>query len=388
MKLFVEGRKKVFSILKKNISKNDRVIWLHAASLGEYEQGVPILEQLKTDYPNHKILVTFFSPSGYEVKKNNSLAHLTTYLPIDTKANAQKFIKLVHPELSLFVKYEVWPNYLKELQRHHLPALLISGNFRTDQIYFKFYGKFMKKALTRFNWLFVQNETSKNLLLKEKFKNVSISGDTRFDRVSQQLQYNNHLGFMEEFKGERLCVICGSTWPEDIQLLLESINSMQDIKFVIAPHEIDSQKIKQLQQQILHSSVLYSEKDDENLADYPVLIIDTVGLLSKVYAYADIAYVGGAAGTTGLHNILEPATFGLPILIGKNHHKFPEAQELKEQEGLFVADTPSACKKLLHRLIKDQIYRESSGDHSLQFIKKNQGATTIITTYITKNKLL
>lgn len=388
MRLFVDGRKNTFNYLTTNVSTDDRIIWLHAASLGEYEQGVPILKELRTGYPEHKILITFFSPSGYEVKKDNEFASLTVYLPLDTRRNAQKFIDIVSPELALFVKYEVWPNYLKTLKEQQIPALLISGSFRPDQIYFKAYGGFFKKALHYFDYLFVQNSSSKNLLNDRGFKNVTISGDTRFDRVSSQLKMNNQLDFVETFKAGKCCLVCGSTWPEDEGLLIDFLNTYtQDIKVIIAPHQIKTQQINQFKQKLIKPSILYTEIEKKSIKDCAVLIVDTVGLLTKIYAYADIAYVGGAAGKTGLHNILEPAAFGLPIITGKNIKNFPEARELKKQQGLFSVKTTPECTQLLQQLVEDEKFKEKAGQCSRQFIQTHQGATKMIMRFI-KNQYI
>lgn len=388
MKLFVNGRKTVFDELRGKISSEDRIIWLHAASLGEYEQGVPVLERIKTGFPKHKILVTFFSPSGYEVKKNNNLAFLTTYLPLDTTSNAKKFMELVSPELALFVKYEIWPNYLQQLKHRKTTTLLISGNFRQEQPYFQWYGSFMKEALLSFEHIFVQNETSAKLLKENDFENVTVSGDTRFDRVAKQLKMNNQLDFMEEFKAGKLCVVCGSTWPEDEILLIDYINaSHENVKFILTPHQIKPQQIEAFRQKLNKSNVLYSDKSGKNLSDFAVLILDTVGLLTKIYSYADIAYVGGAAGKTGLHNILEPAAFGVPIVIGQNHEKFPEAKALQTQKGLFSVKTQDDCFQVLQKLVSNENFRKETGKNSKGFILENKGATEIIMAYITaKNK--
>lgn len=383
MKLFVDGRKQVFEQIQKEISSQDQTIWLHTASLGEYEQAVPILEKLKELYPEHKILLSFFSPSGYEVKKNNSLADATVYLPLDTRSNAKKFIELSHPDLALFVKYEVWPNYLNTLNEKNIPALLISGNFRTNQIYFKSQGNFMKEALHKFDHLFVQNKSSEALLKTNGFEDVSISGDTRFDRVYAQLQMNNHLDFVEKFKQNNLCTVCGSTWPEDEKNILGFINSSpENIKFIIAPHEINEKNIESLITSIKKTAIRYSEIEGKNLKDYSVLIIDTIGLLTKIYSYADIAYVGGAAGHTGLHNILEPATFGVPVVIGKNHQNFPEASELKSAGGLFSVKDSEECQKILEKLSLNPLYRNEIGNNSKEYILENRGATALIINHI------
>ncbi len=386
MKLFIKGRKTVFDTLAEHFDTEDRVIWMHAASLGEYEQGVPVLERIKTTFPDHKILLTFFSPSGYEVKKNNEYAHCTTYLPLDTKKNAKRFLATVSLDLSIFVKYEIWPNFLNELKAQAIPTLLISGVFRAQQPYFKSYASFMQKALDNFEHLFVQNASSKQILHNNGFERVTISGDTRFDRVSRQLNMDNQLDFVAEFKADKCCIVCGSTWPADEALLLDYLQKAPEtVKFIIAPHQIKSDKIEAFRKKLNKASVLFSEKKGKDLASFPILIIDTVGLLSKVYAYADIAYVGGAAGKTGLHNILEPAVFKLPIVIGKNHKRFPEAGMLQREKALFSVENPQQCTKILKRLVTDENYREEAGNNAGEFIKDHQGATEIIMGYLKRH---
>ena len=252
---------------------------------------------IRKEFPEHRILVTFFSPSGYENKKNHPLADIITYLPLDTKKNARRFLDLAKPELAFFVKYEIWPNFLAELKNRQIRSFLISGGFRKDQIFFKSYGGWMRKALETFEYFFVQNKESQDLLNSIGFNNVKISGDTRFDRVSRQIEYDNHLEFVEEFLQKETCIVAGSTWPEDDALLVPFINSTSEkAKFIIAPHEIKPEKVKALQAKIDKNSVLFSEKEGKDLSGYDVLILDTIGLLSKVYSYAEIAYVGGAAG--------------------------------------------------------------------------------------------
>ncbi|MGB3343473.1 MAG: glycosyltransferase N-terminal domain-containing protein [Aequorivita sp.] len=379
MKLFVNGRKDVFEILQRQIAVSDKTIWVHCASLGEFEQGVPIMEEIKRTKPEYKIVVSFFSPSGYEVKKNSPIADVVAYLPMDTPSNAKRFIEAIHPSLAIFVKYEIWPNYLFELQKKKIPSILISALFRENQIFFKSYGGFMRRALFTFYKYFVQDENSKQLLNSIGLKNVTISGDTRFDRVSNQLTMNNTLPFARDFKGNSISIVCGSTWPEDETVLLDFINSAsEEVKFIIAPHKIESHKIEEFRKRINKKTVLHSEKDDVNLSEYNVLIIDCIGLLSKLYSYADIAYVGGAMGTTGLHNILEPATFAIPIVIGKNYDKFPEAETLKKSGGLFVVEDTEECTAILNKLVLDGSLREEAGKIAGIFIKQNIGATSII----------
>tara|TARA_R110000787_G_scaffold183014_1_gene295009 strand:+ start:20732 stop:21985 length:1254 start_codon:yes stop_codon:yes gene_type:complete len=383
MSLFVHGRKSVFDTLKESINPEDKTIWFHCASLGEYEQGVPIMEKTKELFSDYKLIVTFFSPSGFEVKKNSTLANIIIYLPIDTVSNAKKFIEIAHPSLAIFIKYEFWPNYLFQLKENKIPTLLVSGLFRKDQLFFKPYGGFMRKALNCFDHFFVQDETSKKLLNSINITNTTVSGDTRFDRVSNQLKQNNTLAFISEFKQNNLCIVCGSTWPEDEAVLINYINkASDDVKFIIAPHEINTSKIESFRKYIQKKSTLFSTKEDINISEYNVFIIDTVGLLTKIYSYADIAYVGGGMGATGLHNILEPATFGVPIVIGNRFEKFPEAKELKDLKGLFSISNASECSKILEKLVTDKNSRMESGKITQSFIESNKGATNKIMDYI------
>ena len=341
MKLFVDGRKSVFQTLANKIQSSDKTIWFHAASLGEYEQGLPVIEAIKQQFPNHKIVVTFFSPSGYEVRKNNTVADVTVYLPLDTISNAKKFISLVHPEMAFFIKYEYWPNYLNELKKQQIKTYLISGILRENQAFFKWYGGFYRNALQTFDYFFVQNESSKKLLQSIGFNNVKVSGDTRFDRVVSILERDNSLDFIEQFKNNKTTIVIGSSWPKDESLLVNYINqSSDDVKFIIAPHNIKQEQISILKNQIQKKTISYSEKDEMlkqvqrvKLEAFQVFIIDTIGILTKIYSYADIAYVGGGFGNPGVHNILEPATFGVPVVIGPNYSHFAEATALVNMEG-------------------------------------------------------
>ncbi|SFB90620.1 3-deoxy-D-manno-octulosonic-acid transferase [Zunongwangia mangrovi] len=382
LKLFVEGRKQVFQQLEKIDFSKDWV-WFHASSLGEFEQAVPIMEALKNQYPNYKILVSFYSPSGYENKKKHPLADAIVYLPIDTPKNAKGFVSTVKPKLAFFIKYDIWPNFLKELKKHNIRTFLISGAFRKDQIYFKPYGSLFRQALQVFEHIFLQNESSKQLLKTINIENTTVSGDTRFDRVARQLEYDNQLEFVAKFKENKTCIVAGSTWPEDDALLLDFINNAsEDVKFIIAPHEIKSEKIEKLKAQIAKKTILFSEKKDTEINEYQVLIIDTIGLLTRVYSYADIAYVGGAAGTSGLHNILEPATFGVPIVIGKNFEKFPEAKQLQQLAGLFSVASAEELSQTMTKLVEDKEYRSKTGMISGHFINSNTGATRTVLSYL------
>lgn len=381
LKEFHRVRKHVFPILKENLNSRDRVIWVHAASLGEYEQAVPVLEGIRKEFPEAKIVLTFFSPSGYTIRKNTPLADVVTYLPVDTASHARRFVSLLQPEVAIFVKYEFWPNYLNELKKQKRHTLLISGVFRESQPFFKFYGGWMTRSLEAFHYFFLQNESSLQTLKKLGFTNAEVSGDTRFDRVARQREYDNALEFMEVFKENKLLLVCGSTWPEDEALLLDFINKSK-IKIVVAPHKLDLAKLADFKNRVTRKVINYSERENADLAKADVLILDHIGLLTKIYAYADLAYVGGAAGTTGLHNILEPATFGIPILTGKHISKFPEAQDLRKLAGLYTVATNQEASDLLNRLIDDESFRLQTGMIAGHFISSQTGATQQILNYL------
>ncbi|MFS4482364.1 3-deoxy-D-manno-octulosonic acid transferase [Hyunsoonleella sp. 2307UL5-6] len=384
IKFGVEGRKKSFIILEKNLKPKDQTLWFHCASLGEYEQGLPVFEKLRAHYNTHKIVLTFFSPSGFQIRKNSPIADVVVYLPLDTKKNAVKFIKLVNPELSVFVKYDIWPNYLNTLKTNKLKSILISAAFRQNQIYFKTYGSIFKNALFTFAHIFTQNKKSKDLLESIGYKNTTISGDTRFDRVSNQLKTNNTLDFIERFKGDNLCVVVGSSWPEDESLFINFINKLDitNVKFIVAPHNIKPTQIKSFVSKINTSAILYSERQNKKIKDYNVLVIDSIGLLSKIYNYADVAYVGGAMGHTGLHNTLEPAVFGVPIIIGPYHKKFPEAQALINNGGMFSIQNQKQFNDILIKVLENSDFRFDSGSKNLEFVKKHSGAVIQILDYL------
>tara|TARA_R110000868_G_scaffold220257_3_gene471430 strand:+ start:34704 stop:35915 length:1212 start_codon:yes stop_codon:yes gene_type:complete len=380
----VQGRSETFKMLEGALNLKDKTLWFHCASLGEYEQGLPVFRALKTKYPTYKIVLSFFSPSGFEIRKQSPIADVVVYLPIDTKGNAKRFLNIVHPELTVFVKYDIWPNYLNELKARRSRAILISALFRKNQSYFNFYGAPLREALFAFEHIFTQNEVSKTLLESIGYNKVTISGDTRFDRVSDQLQQNNTLDFIESFKQDKLCVVAGSTWPEDDDLFIDFINSeaLKDIKFIIAPHTIKFAQIKSFQEKLKTKTILYSQKDKHAVSSAQVFIIDTIGLLSKIYSYADIAYVGGAMGHTGLHNTLEPAVFGVPIIIGNNHSKFPEAKAMIDNLGMFAVSNQQEFKSTINLLITDEQKRISSGNNNLEYINKNKGAVKHILKYL------
>jgi 3-deoxy-D-manno-octulosonic-acid transferase len=385
IKLFVDGRKETFSKIKA--LKCENVIWFHAASLGEFEQARPIIEELKKTYDEYKILVTFFSPSGYEVRKDYKLADVICYLPLDSKSNAKKFLDIVNPKFAIFIKYEFWPNLLNELKLKEIPTILVSGILREKQLFFKSYGGFMRKSLEAFHHFFVQDKNSKKLLSAINFENVSIGGDTRFDRVSKILEQDNSLDFIDEFKNNQYTIVAGSTWQEDEELLVNYINNnaSEDEKFIIAPHNIKQEAILELQKSIHIKTVLFSEKFDKNLKEYQVFIIDTIGLLTKIYAAADLGYVGGGL-KTGLHNILEPATFGIPVVIGNKYEKFKEAVDLVKIGGCISIQNQEEFTANFISLKKDENFRKLTGVINKRYIKDHLGATKLVMNYL-KDKI-
>lgn len=393
IKLFVDGRKSVYKVLSNKIKAYDKTIWFHAASLGEYEQGLPVMERMKSRFPNHLIVLTFFSPSGYEVRKNNTIADVTVYLPLDTKSNVEKFMEIVRPDMAFFIKYEYWPNYLNALKNRETPTYLISGIFREDQLFFKWYGGFYRNALNAFEHFFVQNSKSKDLLLQLGKSNVTVSGDTRFDRVASILNRDNSLEFIEEFKNNSLTIVVGSSWPKDESMLVSYINTAENVKFIIAPHNIKTEQIQALKNSISKKTILFSEVDFTssnpiNLANFDVFIIDTIGILTKIYSYADIAYVGGGFGNPGVHNILEPATFGVPIVIGPNYSHFPEATALVNMEGCICISTQEELNEAFDNLIQNQDIRFEKGHICSTFVEMNKNATEIIMNHIAPKKII
>ena len=381
IKLFVDGRKETFSKISE--LKNQKTIWFHVASLGEFEQARPIIEELKYTQSSYKIVVTFFSPSGYEVRKNYKLADVICYLPLDSKKNAKQFIETVNPKLAIFVKYEFWPNFLNELKNKEIPTILVSGILREKQLFFKSYGGFMRNSLNAFHHFFVQNETSKELLASINYNNVTVAGDTRFDRVSKILEQDNSLDFITQFKDNKYTVVAGSTWPEDEALLINYINNnaSENEKFIIAPHNINNEAIVQLKKAITKKTVLYSDKEHKKLSNYQVFIIDTIGILTKVYASANLAYVGGGL-KTGLHNILEPATFGIPVIIGDKFSKFKEAVDLVKIGGCISIQNQKEFTENLLQLRDDKNYRTLTGTINKKYIEDNLGATKQIMNYL------
>ena len=371
-KAFVAGRKALWTQLK-GIPQNKKVVWMHCASLGEYEQGLPVLSALKNNHPEHFYLVTFFSPSGYEVRKNHGIADLATYLPWDTRADVKRFVALVNPVMALLVKYEFWPNLIREVQRQNTPLFLITGLFRQHQRFFKPWGNSHRKLLHGFTHLFVQNKASEKLLQSIGVQQVSVSGDTRFDRVGASKE---PLAFMDTFVGDRKCIVAGSTWPEDEAVLAEAIRQTPKAWcWLIAPHEIHEVKLDNLMKQLPKGSLRYTQNEEAAFEACPVLVLDTVGMLGRSYPYASLAYVGGGMGTAGLHNILEPAAAGVPIAIGKNYDRFPEAKDLIALGGVTSISTAKECTQQLSGFMQNEALRQEKGNINRTFVTQNQGAT-------------
>lgn len=384
MKLFVDGRKEVFKDLSEQLLNVDDTIWIHCASLGEFEQGKPVIEAIKVNFPNTTIVLTFFSPSGYEVKKNSTIADVITYLPLDTSFNAKQFLDIVQPKLAVFIKYEFWPNFLAQLKKREIHTILVSGIFRKEQSFFKWYGSWMRKSLSTFNHFFLQDEDSKILLNSISITNTSISGDTRFDRVQEILQDDNTLSYIDAFKDDSCCIVIGSSWPEDEAILLPFINSSTtNTKFIIAPHNIKASQIEKLKRQLEKPTILFSEMDSNtNFSSYSVFIVDTIGLLTKIYSYADIAYVGGGMGSTGLHNTLEPAVFGIPVVIGKTYSGFREAETLVALGGIISVTNKDELSETLTNFVNDIAYQKKIGTINHTYIQEQANATNTIISYL------
>lgn len=335
---WVDGRKAVFDEIKSKVNPQEKKIWFHCASLGEFEQARPVIELFKQRNPAFKVLLTFFSPSGYEVRKNYSGADYVFYLPADTSANARKFIELIKPSLAVFTKYDFWFNYLQQLEKNKIPVAVFSAAFRKDQYFFQEYGNWFLQILSRIDIIYVQDDESRKLLRKAKFNNVMVCGDTRFDRVMQIAEYPVDFPLIEKFKGDRTTIIAGSTWKEDERIIIELIKKRKDtMKFIIAPHETSEDRVAGLTEQIPIASLRFSQANEKNISDVNVLVIDSVGILSQLYRYADVAYVGGGFGK-GIHNILEPAAFSVPIIIGPNYKKFNEAVDMVNLSMAFTID--------------------------------------------------
>jgi 3-deoxy-D-manno-octulosonic-acid transferase len=374
---WLKGRKGLFELIEKSLDKNKQYFWFHFASLGEFEQGRPVLERLKSDHPNNAIVITFFSPSGYEVRKNYPLADHVFYLPVDTKENARRFVSLLNPKIAVFTKYEYWYHYFEALHENKTPLYIISGIFRKEQAFFKWYGGLHRKMLQRVSYLFVQNEESKHLLSKIGIHHVTVSGDTRFDRVDVNAKNPIKIHLIEQFCNNKNVFIAGSSWPEDEKLIGTLLSSLPEWKFIIAPHEVTESRIESIEK-LFPNSIKFSEIQKEGhalqtLENTQVLIIDSVGILSSIYQYGHIAYIGGGFGV-GIHNTLEAAAFGLPVLIGPNYLRFMEAIELLEKGAAFSIKDSAELKFRMSLLLKEE-NRLISGTAARQYVQNHTGAT-------------
>jgi 3-deoxy-D-manno-octulosonic-acid transferase len=384
-KMWVRGRKKFPSF-----AFTEKTIWMHCSSLGEFEQGRPVLEALRKQYPSSPIILSFFSPSGYEIRKNYAGADKVIYLPMDSSRHAKKLISAINPGLVIWVKYEYWYYYLTELRKREIPVLLISGIFRPSQPFFKSYGAIWVYMLESFRHIFVQNEYSKKLVSQVGIENnVSVSGDTRFDRVIDIAQKGESVPFIREFIGQQPALVAGSTWEDDEVELIHYVRLHPETKFIIAPHEIDAQNLADVKKEF-SNAVFYSELSNRN--DIPthvnVLIIDNIGMLSRLYQYADITYVGGGFGSDGIHNVLEAAVYGKPVIFGPVYEKFAEARELVETGGAFSINNALELEKKLDELFSQKDKLNAAGKAAGAYVESKRGATRQIMDYVTENRLL
>ncbi len=392
--LMVKGQKQTFEILRKQIDPKSRYIWFHAASLGEFEQGRPLIEKIREQHPEYKILLTFFSPSGYEVRKNYSGADVICYLPFDFYRNAKKFIKLANPEMVIFIKYEFWQNYLNQLHKRNIPTYIVSAIFRPTQIFFKWYANGYRSVLKDFNWLFVQDQESIDLLNKYKITNVSISGDTRFDRVAEIFEQGKSYDLIEKFLNVQeygrkdLALVIGSSWPKDEELFIPYFNNHPAIKLIIAPHEINEEHLQYITSKLERPYAFYSKVTEDEIKDIDCLIIDSFGMLSSIYRYGEIAYIGGGFGA-GIHNILEAAVYGIPVIFGPNYHKFKEANDLITCRGAFSIQDQASFDQKMNELLSYSEVLDKAGKQAGEYVHSNVGATKIILEKIfpAKNKI-
>ena len=373
----VKGHREVFDLLKSKIDRNARYIWFHAASLGEFEQGRPLIERIRKEYPQYKILQTFFSPSGYEVRKNYAGADIVCYLPIDTPSNVKKFVDLVNPCMVFFVKYEFWQNYLNTLYKKGIPVYSVSSIFRPGQIFFRWYGKSYQRVLKTFAHLFVQNEESKTLLAGIGVNHTTVVGDTRFDRVLDICAAAKQLPLVQKFKGDALTFVAGSSWGPDEDIFIPYFNAHPEMKLVIAPHVVSDGHLKEIESKLQRSCIRYTQATEENVGQADCLIIDCYGLLSSIYRYGEISYIGGGFGV-GIHNVLEAAVYGIPVIFGPNNKKFREAQHLLANKGGFEIHGSEDFEQLMNKFLNDEAYLGLSGKAAGDYVKGNAGAMELI----------
>lgn len=373
----VVGHRKAWRILRDGMDQSKPWLWFHASSLGEFEQGRPIMERIRNEHPEYRILLTFYSPSGYEVRKNYAGADLICYLPFDTPFNVRRFLNIVQPKKVFFIKYEFWPNYLTALKRRHIPTYLISGIFRADQLFFKNYAPFYRRMLNTFTHLFVQNQDSVDLLASIGLtEEVSISGDTRFDRVLEIRAAAKELPIAEQFakSNNGHVLIAGSSWPKDEALFIPYFNEHPELKLIIAPHEIHEEHLLTIESQLKRPFLRYTKTNPEEAVHCDCLIIDCFGLLSSIYRYGNIAYIGGGFGT-GIHNTLEAAVYGIPVIFGPNFAKFHEAKELLACDGAFTIDSETALAETLDMLYTDPAFCKKTGKIAGEMVLQGSGGT-------------
>ena len=377
----VKGHREVFDLLKSKINRNARYIWFHAASLGEFEQGRPLIERIRKEYPQYKILQTFFSPSGYEVRKNYDGADIVCYLPMDTPGNAKKFVDLVNPSMAFFVKYEFWQNYLNALYHKGIPVYSVSSIFRPNQIFFRWYGKSYRQVLKTFEHLFVQNEESKKLLENIGVMNTTVVGDTRFDRVLDICAAAKQLPLVQKFKGNALTFVAGSSWGPDEDIFIRYFNAHPEMKLIIAPHVVNDSHMKEIMSKLQRPCIRYTQATEENVQQADCLIIDCYGLLSSIYRYGEISYIGGGFGV-GIHNVLEAAVYSIPVIFGPNNKKFREAQHLLANKGGFEINGYEDFEVLMDKFLTDEAYLQASGQAAGDYVKNNSGAMEKIMDYV------
>ena len=371
------GERAAFDVLKQKVDPEAKYVWFHAASLGEFEQGRPIMERLRSEHPEYKILLTFFSPSGYEVRKNYEGADIICYLPLDTPINAIRFLRLVRPVMAYFIKYEFWYNYLHILKYRHVPAYSVSSIFRPEQIFFKWYAKKYAGVLRCITHFFVQNEQSRELLAKIGITEVTISGDTRFDRVLQIKEQSKHLPLVEAFKQDHKVFVAGSSWPPDEEIFIRFFNEHPEWKLIIAPHVIGNDHLQQILSRLNRKTVRYTEATPETAAEAQCMIIDCFGLLSSIYHYGEVAYVGGGFGV-GIQNVLEAAVWNVPVFFGPNNKRFQEAQQLLASGGGIEITNYSSFATAMQRFMDDDKWLEQCGSKAGDYVKSMAGATDIV----------
>ncbi|EJW99428.1 3-deoxy-D-manno-octulosonic-acid transferase [gut metagenome] len=378
----MKGHWVVYELLRQQVEKGEQYIWFHAASLGEFEQGRPLIEEIRSTYPNYKILLTFFSPSGYEVRKNYRGADIVCYLPFDKPRNVKKFLDIASPCMAFFIKYEFWKNYLDELHKRRIPVYSVSSIFRREQVFFKWYGGIYRRVLGNFDHLFVQNEASKRYLSKIGINRVTVVGDTRFDRVLQIRQEAKELPLVERFKGSnRFTFVAGSSWAPDEDLFLEYFNHHPEMKLIIAPHVIDENHLVEIIGKLKRPYVRYTRADEKNVQKADCLIIDCFGLLSSIYRYGEISYIGGGFGV-GIHNTLEAAVYGIPVVFGPKYQKFMEAVQLIDAKGAYAIANYAELESLLERFRTDENFLSETGIRAGEYVTGNAGATAKIMSMI------